>query len=114
MSSPIQPIGPLGSPGRSEPTRSTVARGGDFESHLRRSADAGETSTQCPPPELLEEIALAARTNDRLRASGQNVAFIQDEHSGKLTIELRGGDGSVLRTLSVSEALDLAAGKQPF
>lgn len=112
MSSPIQPVNGASSGVSARPVVAAAGVGGaDFESHLRRSSSADDASQQGPPPELLEEIAAAARTNERLRASGQNVAFIQDEHSGRVTIELRDGDGALLRTLSVVEALDLAAGK---
>jgi hypothetical protein len=111
MSSPILPTeSPQGSP---PPTPSAPGGGSGgvaFESELRAHEQVLAGADEAPPPEVLEEIAAAGRTNEELRAAGRQVRFIQDE-SQNITIELRGPQGELLRTLSVAEALDLAAGK---
>jgi uncharacterized FlaG/YvyC family protein len=56
-------------------------------------------------------MARAAQAHARLQAQGRELRFAHDAHSGRMTIEVRDGDGRVLRTLSPSQALDVAAGK---
>ena len=114
MSSPILPIqGPQGPHMSAPPAPARACNGMSFRSELeasRREA-AGQAHVDAPPPEVLEEIAAAGRTNEELRASGRRVCFTQDEHGGRIGIELRGSEGKMLRELSITEALDLAAGK---
>jgi hypothetical protein len=64
-----------------------------------------------PPPEVLDAMADAATAHERLRAQGRELHFEHDGRSGRLHIEVRDGDGRVLRTISPAEALDVAAGK---
>jgi hypothetical protein len=72
---------------------------------------AGEPLPSSPPAEVLEEIAAARRTNEELCAHGRRVRFTQDEQSGCPRVELLDDQGKMLRTLSIAEALDMAAGK---
>ena len=114
MGSPILPTeGPLGSPMQASPTSTVAGGGASFPSALQasRNALAGEANPGTLPPELLEEIAAAARTNEQLSASGRHVHFVQDEQSGRVTVELWGHEGNMLRTLSIAETLNLAVGK---
>ncbi len=113
MSSQISPTeGPLGSLPLPSTAPSGASDGLTFESELRahERALSGVALSDTPPAEVLEEIAAASRTNEELRATGRQVRFIHDE-TGQITIELRGPQGELLRTLSVAEALDLADGK---
>jgi uncharacterized FlaG/YvyC family protein len=64
-----------------------------------------------PPQEVLEQMGHAARVYDDLHARGRELRFAHDETSGRMTIEVRDTGGNVLRTLSPSEALQVAAGK---
>lgn len=64
-----------------------------------------------PPPEVLEEMASAARAHDALRAQGRELHFAHDAGSGRMTVQVRDNSGHVLRTISPSEALEVAAGK---
>jgi hypothetical protein len=64
-----------------------------------------------PPAEVLHEMAKAAATHQRLHAQNLELHFAHDTNSGRITIEVRDDAGHVLRTLSPSEALDVAAGK---
>ena len=115
MSSPIPPIhGPSGSHISGSPAPARGCDGTSFRSELEagRLEALGRAHSDAPPPEVLEEIAAAARTNEQLRASGRHVRFTEDEHSGRIGIELQGSEGKMLRELSIAEALDLAAGKR--
>jgi hypothetical protein len=62
-----------------------------------------------PPPEVLAEVDAAAARVDELAAAGREVHFITTPGGGRVVIELRTLDGTVLRTLSPSEALELTA-----
>jgi hypothetical protein len=64
-----------------------------------------------PPPEVLDEMANAATAHERLCARERELHFEHDPQSGRISIEVRDGAGHVLRTLTPSEALDVAAGK---
>ncbi len=80
-----------------------------------RPASPGEAAASvdavpsAPPPEVLEQMAQAQRTYEQLAAQGRSLHFAEDS-SGRASVELRDRDGQLLRTLSLAEALDLAAG----
>jgi hypothetical protein len=52
----------------------------------------------------------AARQADRLEADGREVDFRTDELTGSLAIELRDLAGTVLRQLSIRDAVTIAEG----
>jgi hypothetical protein len=65
----------------------------------------------CSPPQaVLDQMASAAQTYDELSAQGRELRFARDEQSGRTKIEVRDRRGNVLKTLSPSEALEVAAG----
>jgi len=88
MSSPILPAqGPSGPPVEND------------------SASAGG-----PPPEVLDQIAAAARIGEQLRQAGHEVRFFSPADGGRVSIEVHDGDGNAIGTLSPAAALELAAG----
>lgn len=70
-----------------------------------------QTFPSGPPREVLDEMASAARVHDALRAQGRELHFAHDSGSGGMTVQVRDSSGRVLRTISPSEALEIAAGK---
>jgi hypothetical protein len=90
MSSPILHI--QGSPGPSEgpPGPIEAFRGG-------------------PPPEVLDQMALAGAVDEGLRESGRQLRFLPAGHGERTRIELHDRDDGV-RILSVAETVDIAAG----
>ncbi len=64
-----------------------------------------------PPHEVLQQMGQAARVYDTLHTQGRELHFAHDEASGRMKIEVRDTRGNVLRMLSPSEALQVAAGK---
>ncbi|HTA13495.1 MAG TPA: hypothetical protein VK781_01395 [Solirubrobacteraceae bacterium] len=114
MNSPILPVpGPLGYPNTASPAPTGVIDGVALPSDpavSERTLSSGACSST-PPAGVLEEIAAAGRTSEELRASGRIVRFARDEQSGRVTVELRGREGNMLRALSIAETLDIAAGK---
>lgn len=70
-----------------------------------------EVGAATPPPALLEEIAQAAAAYDELYASGHELAFTPGGEGARVAVEVRDTGGNVLETLSIADALDVAAGK---
>jgi hypothetical protein len=70
-----------------------------------------QDSMSSPPQEVLEQMSQATRAYDALHAQGRELHFAHDEASGRIEIEVRDAGGHVLRTISPSEALRVAAGK---
>lgn len=63
-----------------------------------------------PPPEVLQQIDVAWGRARELFASDLELHFEVDALMGRVWAELRCSDGSLVQTLSASEALDLACG----
>jgi hypothetical protein len=113
MSSPIMPI--QGPPGPASLTsRLRVAAGGAntfiaeltaSDRDLRIDAAPGR-----PPPEVLDQIEAAGRIHDQLRESGHEVRFSTRQGEG-VAAELRDREGNVVKSMSIAEVLDVAAGK---
>jgi hypothetical protein len=63
-----------------------------------------------PPPEVLDQMASAARTYERLSAQGRELRFVHEQSSGRMALEVRDRGGNVLQRLSPAQALEVAAG----
>ena len=115
MSSPILPVeDPFG---LSSPIQHTTVNAFEVRALLTdMHVGEGERTITArrggPPPEVLEEIAAAARVEKSLRADGQRLRF-RTTPDQPTTIELDEGDGEPVRLLSVAEALDIATGVSP-
>lgn len=122
MSSPILPIkGPSG-PSTLVPPASSGADpvdafgselAGAFGSQLGTSEStlAIAASRGGPPPEVLDQIAAAGRIEEQLRASSQQLRFLAGAPGERTSIEIHDREGAAVRSLSVAEALEIAAGK---
>jgi hypothetical protein len=84
-----------------------------FAAELARSerGEGIDISEAGPPDEVLDQMARADAINTRLRQEGYEISFALSPDGCRLEIELRDSSGNLLRTLSASEAADLAAGK---
>lgn len=113
MSSPIAaPQGstsapPLGEIRAGSPLASSQ---GAQRSAAAQSAVTLQTLPSSPPPEVLEQMAGAAQRYDELTAQGRELRFARDAQSGRTRIEVRDREGHLMKTLSPSQALDVAAG----
>jgi hypothetical protein len=103
---PVNPSDPAARTGR---TRAPGNAAGGVPVAPAASVDAIPSS---PPPEVLEQMAQAHRVYEQLAADGKSLHFGHDQ-AGRATVEMRDSSGAPLRTLSLSEALDLAAGESP-
>ncbi|HEY2767759.1 MAG TPA: hypothetical protein VGI76_05845 [Solirubrobacteraceae bacterium] len=113
MSSPI--TAPQGSTapaplGEIRAGSSLAASQGAQRSATIQPAVALQTLPASPPPEVLEQMAGAAQRYDELTAQGRELRFARDEQSGRTRIEVRDREGRLMKTLSPSQALDIAAG----
>jgi hypothetical protein len=108
MSSPIPPLDGSRALGPASATARATA-GTSIAPTAPVSSISLETIPSSPPPEVLAQIALAAQTYDGLGARGYDLHFAHDPASGRTNIEVRDASGALLRTLSPTEAIDLAA-----
>lgn len=63
-----------------------------------------------PPPEVYEAMDVASAAVDELAARGLEVRFGSDRATGGLVVSVHDQEGNVMRTISGSDALDIAAG----
>ena len=113
MSSPVTPV--PGSRGPSEPMSPAPAHPGDptgfaVELEAVERALTVDARTASPPPGLLEQVAAAGAVHDRLAAEGVHVSFSAANVGRPGAVMLQAADGSA-RSISLSEAGDIAAGK---
>jgi ATP-dependent DNA ligase len=66
--------------------------------------------TEAPPPELLAEVAAAARVVQELHEQGRELRFEPDGETGRVRVEVRSLDGELIRRIPLREALDIAGG----
>jgi len=112
MSSPIMPI--QGPPDLSTEATSADSDAADinaFVSELAASEAmlAPVASRGAPPPEVFDQIAAAGRIHERLRESGHQLRFFADAAGERPRIEIHDGEGNAVRTLSATEAFELAS-----
>jgi hypothetical protein len=63
-----------------------------------------------PPPEVLDQVAAAGRISREMRESGHELRFSESQ-GGRVTVELSDRKGKTVKSMSISEALEIAAGK---
>jgi len=115
MSSPIQP--PQGPAQVAAPIATQGADGVAATSPSQPIGNEASVSVQTipstPPPELLDEIGSAAATYSALQAQGLTVRYSYDAQTRRTSAQLQDAQGQVVRTLTPSEAVALAAGEAP-
>jgi flagellar protein FlaG len=68
-----------------------------------------DTLPASPPPQVLEEMADAAKVFDSLRAQARELHF-ETSGEGRVVVTVRDLDGNVIRTIPPAKALEVAAG----
>lgn len=117
MSSPIMPaegaLAPAGQKDQTPFTASMQATADSFGSELGACLRALESDLSAgPPPEVLDQIEAAGRISRRLDESGHAVRFSEGS-GGRIAVELHDREGHVVRSMSISEALELAGESRP-
>jgi hypothetical protein len=107
------PISPLQRSAASPAVRGSTAAERSPESSFASALDSSvalDAIPSSPPPEVLDQMASAAQTYERLSAQGRELRFAHEQSSGRMTIEVRDRRGEILHRLSPAQALELAAG----
>lgn len=117
MSSPIQPPQGPGSaaavPAPKGVSAATAASGAGSPSEIGDEAVSIETIPSAPPPDVLDEITSAAGAYATLQSQGLSVRYSYDAGSRRASAELVDAEGGLVRSLTASEALALAAAESP-
>ncbi|HEX4115527.1 MAG TPA: hypothetical protein VHY18_06605 [Solirubrobacteraceae bacterium] len=71
---------------------------------------ASQDGSGTPPPEVLDQVAAAGRISREMRESGHELRFSGGQ-GGRVTVELSDRKGKTVKSMSISEALEIAAGK---
>jgi uncharacterized FlaG/YvyC family protein len=66
-----------------------------------------------PPAEVLEALDKAARVLEELASRGLGLHFEYDDATSQLHVQVTNGEGKVVREISPSTLLDIAAGVDP-
>ncbi len=64
-----------------------------------------------PPPEVLDEVAVARDRAAELAARNRELHFSVDETSNRVIVQVRDLEGNVIRTIPPSEALAVMTGE---
>jgi hypothetical protein len=113
MSSPIAPTPSPAGPGAVLRAAAATRSGACTTAQAAAASESSvalDTFPSSPPQEVLDQMASASQTYERLSAQGRELRFARDAASGRTQIEVRDRAGNLLKRLSPAEALDLAAG----
>jgi hypothetical protein len=109
---PLPPVQHVALPGRV-----AKAPAANFSASLAAasaSAPAGDVAVislpPSPPPELLDEVAVARDRAAELAAANRELHFSMDESSGRVIVQVRDLEGNVIRTIPPSQALAVMSG----
>jgi hypothetical protein len=70
---------------------------------------ASQDGSGPPPPEVLDQVAVAGRISRQMRESGHELRF-SDGEGRRVTVELVDREGKTVKSMLISEALEIAAG----
>jgi hypothetical protein len=94
--------------------RPAAAQTGDFAAALsgatarRDAVTVGVPAT--PPPDALAEVQRAGQRVAELAAQNRELHFSKDETSGRIVVEVRDLEGTVIRRIPPSHALAVMSG----
>ncbi len=111
MNSPIMPIsGPLD-------LAAATSSADDVSVIVSELAESEAThvpllSRGAPPPQVLEQIAAAGAIYEQLRERGRHMRFSAGAPGERARLEIRDDDDNLVRTVSMTDAVELAAGRR--
>ena len=103
-------ISAFGGPGRIAGPAPKTTSPVTAEFKVPQGAAPAEAYPAVPPPEVLSSLDKAARVVEELAARQVNLYFAVDEKTQKVEVEVRDGNGKLMRTIPQSKALDVLAG----
>jgi hypothetical protein len=80
------------------------------EFRVPQAPGAAESFPATPPPEVLASLDKAARVLEELAARQVNLHFAVDEKTRRVEVEVRDGNGKLVRTIPQGRALDVLGG----
>ncbi|MEA2466819.1 MAG: hypothetical protein QOJ57_945 [Thermoleophilaceae bacterium] len=89
--------------------RSKPAPQVDFGAQLDAAVNVS-TLPASPPPAVLEDVHVAARVAEELRAQKRELHF-EVTDGGRVAVQVRDLDGNVIRTIPAAKALAVASGE---
>jgi hypothetical protein len=102
-------IPPVGGVDRTGPApRSAPAGQAGFGAALDAAVNVS-TLPASPPPSVLEDMYVAGRVAEELRAQKRELHF-EPTDSGRVVVQVRDLDGNVIRTIPPEKALEIASG----
>jgi hypothetical protein len=93
---------------RTGPAPSAPAPAAGFDAALDAAVNVS-TLPASPPPSVLEDMHVAARVAEDLRAQKRELHF-EATSGGRVIVQVRDLDGNVIRTILPAKALDVASG----
>ena len=106
MSFALPPIGrseQAQPPGRTEPPAPTGS-----EAFVQKTAV--ETIPSTPPADVWRAMNAAAHRFEELRSADRQLHFEKNHETGRVEVEVRDGNGSLIRVIPPSEGLAVVAG----
>jgi len=96
-----------------DPARTMAHQSSMFAADLARDERGTkiEVSRPHPPQEVLDQMLQADAIGQLMRERGQALSFTFSAENRLMSIELCDSHGELLRTVSTSEAMEIAAGK---
>jgi flagellar protein FlaG len=92
------------------PKRGADAAGPQFSVPRDETAVVGGIPAE-PPEDALREVDRAADRAEELWRDQRELHFAMDEDSGRVIVQVRDLDGRVIRTIPLSEALEVLSGR---
>jgi hypothetical protein len=80
------------------------------EFKVPQAPNAAESFPATPPPEVLASLDKAARVLEELTARQVNLHFAVDEKTQRVEVEVRDGNGKLVRMIPQTKALDVLGG----
>jgi hypothetical protein len=109
---PLPPVQPT-----ALPRRVAQAPGASFTAAMAAAPalPAGDVAVislpPSPPPEVLDEVAIARDRAAELAASNRELHFSVDDATNRVIVQVRDLEGNIIRTIPPSEALAILSGE---
>jgi hypothetical protein len=105
----LPPLGSIGADPITPRTPASKQTGAEFR---LPGAVSVKTIPATPPPDLLDQVTMAASVAEELRSIGRQLHFEPPTTpGGRVVVQVRDLEGNVIRTVPPAEALDIASGK---
>jgi uncharacterized FlaG/YvyC family protein len=95
---------------RGVPTEYRAMSAGTYVQNPSDSSISQRPVPISPPAPVLEQVDYAAARVDELAAEDRELNFVTDERTGRVLVQVCSLDGTVIREITGSDALDVMSG----